>query len=132
MESDPGAYQSGPDRHWAGAKKGRENISRVLKSQGRRQIKTGELTPPSPGLFSGTTRNREKMLSSVGGDSWLVFDLLDLPGSQDYLVTLAFSWHHSTDCMRLQEFATNLTIVNALAERGIHLATYFIRRVESE
>ena len=34
--------------------------------------------------------------------------------------------------MKLEEFVRKLTIVNDLAERGCHLATNFINRVESE
>ena len=44
----------------------------------------------------------------------------------------AASWHLSPCYRRLEGFAKNMVVVNDLAERGCHLATEFVNRVESE
>ena len=72
------------------------------------------------------------MSSLVGPESWLIFDLLHLKGSQDWLLNPTSYWHLSPEFNMLLEFANNLVVVNDLAERGVHLATDFIKRVESE
>ena len=61
-----------------------------------------------------------------------MFDLLKISGSQDWLLTPASTWHLSPSFLKLKEFTTNLVVINDLAERGVHLATDFIRRVDSE
>ena len=65
-------------------------------------------------------------------ESWLVFDLLKLSGAQDWLLTPVSDWHLSPDYIKLEKLTRNLVVVNDLAERGIHLATDFIKRVDSE
>ena len=105
-------------------------MARALHSQERVQISIGK--PTFPLLPFGATMVRGDMSVLVGPESWLVFNLLHLGGAQDWMLASTSSWHLSKDYTRLQEFASNLTIVNDLAERGIHLATDYIRRVESE
>ena len=108
----------------------REKMARVLHSQDRVKVKTGK--PVFPVLPYGATKSREDMSSMVGEGSWLIFDLLKLTGPQDWLLTPVSTWPSSSDYVQLLVFTRNLTTVNDLAERGIHLATEFIRRVESE
>ena len=72
------------------------------------------------------------MSTLIGPGSWLVFDLLKLTGPQDWLLSPTSVWHLSPEYMKLDIFSSNLVVVNDLAERGIHLATDFINRVESE
>ena len=105
-------------------------MARELLRQERRKIKTGK--PTFPVLSHGAAMARENMSPLIGPDSWLVFDLLDLPATQPWLLTPASTWDLSPDYTKLQEFTSGLVIVNDLAERGIHLATGFIRRVECE
>ena len=108
----------------------REGMARALHCQERGQIKTGK--PVFPVLSHGATMARRDMAGVVGPESWLVFDLLKLSGDQDWLLASASTWHLSRDYSKLEVFAKNLTIVNDLAERGVHLATDFIMRVDSE
>ena len=61
-----------------------------------------------------------------------MFNLLELSGDQDWLLASANTWHLSMAYNKLQVFSKNLMVVNDLAESGIHLATDFIKRVESE
>ena len=91
----------------------------------------------------------------AGPESWLVFDLLELSSAQDWLLAPPPTSRTTPSCRyntvpgstmiqvqvqvqvmqwsnKLQLFTSNHTVVNDLAERGIHLATDFIRRVESE
>ena len=72
------------------------------------------------------------MSTLVSPSSWLVFDLLKLTGPQDWLLSPAATWHLAPEFQQLNIFVGSLVVVNDLAERGIHLATEYISRVESE
>ena len=96
----------------------------------RNNIKTGK--PTFPMLSQGPTMARKNMSTLIGVESWLVFDLLDITGAQEWLLTSASTWHLSPSFLMLKEFACNIVVINDLAERGVHLATDFIRRVDSE
>ena len=108
----------------------RVEMASALHRQERKVIKTGK--PTFPVLTYGAKYARENMSMLIGPESWLVFDLLNLSGSQDWLLTPTSEWHLSPDYMKLHNFASNLVVSNDLAERGVHLATDFINRVESE
>ena len=108
----------------------REGMARKLHSQERGSLKTRK--PVFPVISHGATIARANMAVLVGPESWLLFNLLEFIGDQDWLLASASTWHLSKNYTKLQEFARNLTVVNDLAERGIHLATDYIRRVESE
>ena len=99
----------------------REGMAKALHSQERVQIKTGK--PVFPVLNHSATMVRGDMAGLVGPESWLVFDLLQLAGDQDWLLASASTWHLSMNYKQLQIFTENLTAINDLAERGIHLAT---------
>ena len=72
------------------------------------------------------------MQDLVTPDSWLVFQLLGLEGSQDWLQTPASLWKLFAEYRKLEEFSSNLPVCNDIAERGIHLMTDFIKHCESE
>ena len=72
------------------------------------------------------------MASLITSDSWPIFNILQLNGSQDWLLAPATSWSLSPDYSVLEEFAQNLLVVNDLAERGIHMASDCIDSVQSE
>ena len=108
----------------------RESMARELYSMDRNNIKTGK--PTFPMLSQGPTMARKNMSTLIGVESWLVFDLLDITGAQEWLLTSASTWHLSPSFLMLKEFACNIVVINDLAERGVHLATDFIRRVDSE
>ena len=61
-----------------------------------------------------------------------MFDLLKLQSPQNWLLKPVSTWSLSLEYNQLEVFCRNLSVVNDLAERGVHLATHFIRRVESE
>ena len=105
-------------------------IASALHGQERQVVKTGK--PTFPILAHGATMTRNQMSELVGPESWLLFDLLHLNGPSDWLLSPASQWHLSPDYMELDIFTNNLVVVNDLAERGIHLATDFINRLDSE
>ena len=83
-------------------------------------------------LGHGTTALRKDMASLIGPESWLIFNLLDISGSQDWLMNPASTWPLSKEFQKLKDFACHLVVINDLAERGIHLATEFINAVDKE
>lgn len=107
----------------------REKMAVALHSKDKEVIKTGK--PKFPVLSHGPIAAPKDMASLVTSSSWLVFDILKLQGPQDWLITPATSWHLAPEFKALQMFAQNLTVVNDLAERGIHMATDYINRVQS-
>ena len=108
----------------------REKMARRLHSLERKVIPTGK--PTFPELPFGPTVARKNMASLVGHESWHLFDLLELNGSQDWLLSPTSTWDVNPAYKVLENFTRDLTVVNDLAERGIHLATDFINRVQSE
>ena len=93
-------------------------------------ILTGK--PTFPELPFGPIAARKDMASLVGIESWLLFDLLELKGNQDWMLLPTSTWHVNPQYKVLDDFTRQLTVVNDLAERGIHLATDFVNRVQSE
>ena len=71
------------------------------------------------------------MSTLVSPSSWLVLDLLQLTRPQDWLLSPVASWYLAPEFQQLDIFVSSLVVVNGLAERGIHLATEYIKRVES-
>ena len=69
-------------------------------------------TPPSLSTF-------------VSEESWLLFDLLGLDGNQEWLQTPVRMWEMFGDFRKFKVFAENVSVVNDLAERGMHLITEF-------
>ena len=105
----------------------KEEMAVALYSIDRAEIQTGK--PAYPIIAPGARHN---MASLIGPESWLLFDLFDMDGPQDWLLAPAASWHLSPCYRKLEGFAKNMVVVNDLAERGCHLATEFVNRVESE
>ena len=105
----------------------KENMAKVLHQTPRCAISTGK--PTFPAVAPGA---RFRLEDFVDSESWLLFDLCELQGPQDWLLAPACNWHLSTSFKQIEEFANKLTVINDLAERGVHLATEFVNRVESE
>ena len=72
------------------------------------------------------------MSDFVSSDSWLVFDMLGLTGSQDWLTVPPNLWENFCEFRKLREFAENISVCNDIAERGVALITGFINMAESE
>ena len=52
----------------------------------------------------------------VNNDSWLVFDMLGLTGSEDWLTIPARLWKNFNEFRILKEFAENSSVCNDVAE----------------
>ena len=68
----------------------------------------------------------------VNPNSWLILQLLNLQGSQDWLLTPCSMWQLFGDYRKLEEFSVNLPVTNDLAERGVALISQFVYKVEDE
>ena len=108
----------------------KQKMAAALHSKERSEIKSRK--PQFPVLSHGPIAARKDMASLVTSSSWLIFNILKLEGPQDWLLHQTSSWYLSPEFQELKKFANNLTVVNDLAERGIHLATEYINRVQSE
>ena len=75
---------------------------------------------------------RPRLGSLVTSNSWLIFDLLGLVGPQDWLQLPCNMWPMFSEYRKLTEFATNISVTNDLAERGIHLVAEFVNKTENE
>ena len=105
-------------------------MAKKLHSCERLEISTGK--PTFPVLGQGCSAIRENLSSLISSKSWLVFQLLGLDGSQDWLQTPASMWKLFAEFRELEKFANNVSVVNDIAERGIHLMSDFIKHCESE
>ena len=109
----------------------REDLALALHSQDRKEIESGK--PEFPVIdWSGDEIKLPPLSSFVSHKSWLVFDLLNLKGTQDWLTVPASLWDKFREYRELNDFASNLTVKNDIAERGIAMVTEFINKVQSE
>ena len=81
--------------------------------------------PVFPVIEWGLDSAPPKLSNFVSEKSWLVFDLLGLEGDQEWLQTPVSMWEMFADFRKFKEFAENVSVVNDLAERGMHLITEF-------
>ena len=65
------------------------------------------------------------MIPLITPDSWLVFDLLGLTGSQDWMTIPVSFWDHFEDFRKFREFVENISVCNDIAERGVALITAY-------
>ena len=108
----------------------KEQMAKALFNTERKEIKSGK--PSFPTLPFGAEETRKNMSDLVTSESWLIFQLLGLHGTQEWLQTPAPLWKFFEDFKVLKKFATNVSVCNDIAERGIHLMSDFISRCESE
>ena len=109
----------------------REEMAKKLHSMERREIKLGK--PEFPLVeFMGEEIALPDMSSFITSDSWLVFDLLGLTGSQDWLTIPSCLWSSFQEYQKVKEFVDNIYVCNDIAERGVALITSCIDKVESE
>ena len=109
----------------------KEGMARKLHSLERKKIVSGKPQFPQI-IFSGEEINPPEMSSFVSCDSWLVFDILGLSGSQDWLTIPANLWSNFVEFKRLKEFSENISVINDVAERGVALITSYINKTECE
>ena len=109
----------------------KERMAKKLHSLERTNIQKGK--PEFPVIdFTGEELKLPDMSAFVSSDSWLVFDLLDLTGSQDWLTIPPSLWSNFQEFRKLKEFSENISVCNDIAERGVSLITSFINKTESE
>ena len=82
--------------------------------------------------FTGEEIKLPDMSAFVSSDSWLVFDMLNLTGSQDWLTIPPNLWQNFEEFRKLKEFSENISVCNDIAERGVALISNFINKAETE
>lgn len=109
----------------------RENMALVLFNTPRGDnIQMGK--PQFP-IVVRNVLNRRPMLSSfIGPNSWLLFDLLKLNESQEWLKEPCDSWHQHKAYKKISNFVQNMVCTNDGAERSMHLIDEYIDKVRDE
>ena len=72
------------------------------------------------------------MSDLVTPSSWLIFDMLGLTDSQDWLTIPSNLWQNFSAFRKFSVFANSLTVCNDVAERGVALISSFINKAQSE
>ena len=111
------------------------SLGKTIHRQPRELIKTGRPNFPIlewKGKEKGEEIRRPKLNTLVTPNSWLVFQLLGLEDKQDWLQTPCSMWNLFADYNKLEDFASNLPVVNDLAERGVAMISQFVNNVEDE
>ena len=88
--------------------------------------------PTFPQVLFGADGTTPKLSTFVTEKSWLLFDLLELKDSQEWLQTPPTMWEMFSDYRKLMEYLVNVSVVNDLAERGMHLITEFASKCEDK
>ena len=109
----------------------REKMASKLHSFERKKIEGGKPVFPFIDL-SGLGDGIPDMDSFVTVDSWLVFDLLDLTSTQDWMTIPSSLWDKFEDYRKFKEFAESVSVCNDVAERGIALISAYINKAQSE
>ena len=73
-----------------------------------------------------------KLSSFLTSDSWLLFNLLGLSKSQEWMQLPSHMWEKFEDYRAFKEYVDNVKVVNDLAERGIKLISDFIHMTKDE
>ena len=73
----------------------------------------------------------EIKVSTHSEEYWLLFDLLGLQDCQEWLQTPVKMWDLFSDYRKFKEYVINVSVVNDLAERGIHLITEFASKCKN-
>ena len=117
------------DKHIADTE--REDMGRKLFRTNRPvTIQPGK--PVFPDISWGEGSVPPKLYSFISEESWLVFDLLGLEGTQEWLQTPVNLWEKFSDYRKFRDFAENVSVVNDLAERGMHLITEFVSQCKNK
>ena len=109
----------------------KQGMAMKLHSCERTTVMPGKPQFP-PVVFSGEDFGLPDMASFVTSDSWLLFDILGLTGTQDWLTIPPNLWPNFVEFRKLRDFVMNVSVCNDLAERGVALITRYINMAESE
>ena len=106
-------------------------MARKLHGLERKEVSGGR--PHFPFIdLGGSGAGIPDMIPLITPDSWLVFDLLGLSGSQDWMTIPVSFWDHFEDFRKFREFVENISVCNDIAERGVALITAYINKAQSE
>ena len=108
-----------------------EALARALHKCSRADPKIGKPVFPTITIFLMPYPTPPSLFSFVTEDSWAIMDRLGLGGPNDWLLLPQHLWPLFPPYLKLQEFAQNLSVSNCIAERGCHLITEFVNRVDS-
>ena len=111
----------------------RETMAKTLHATSRiKKTKMGKPVIPVISCFLTPVPTPPSLSSLITEDSWTLFDRLGLMGPNDWLLAPQNLWHLFTEYRVLTDFVKHLKVTNDIAERGCHLMTEFVNRVESE
>ena len=110
----------------------KEKMAIKLHSLERAKIEGGKPTFPFIDLMTGFDAGIPDLADFVTADSWLVFDLLGMTGTQDWMTIPSSMWENFQEYKKFSEFVKNISVCNDVAERGIALITAFINKAQSE
>lgn len=105
----------------------REQLAKTLFNTNRPQ----SFSPGKP-TFPVITEKVPLLFELIGERSWLLFKVLKLNRSQEWMQLGAKYWHLMEDYRKARDFVRNLEVVNDCAERGIKLITDFKDMVHNE
>ena len=110
-----------------------EKEKMALNLQKMEKPKTVTRKPEFPSLlFSGDRVLDIDLASLISPRSWLLFELAGISEDCDWLGIPAIFWEKFESFRKFRDFATNLPVVNDIAERGISLVSNFINNAMSE
>ena len=108
----------------------REEMAKTLFNIPRPVVfKKGKPKFPDISLHEATPVSN--LSSFVSEESWLLFDLLGLQDCQEWLQTPVKMWDLFSDYRKFKEYVINVSVVNDLAERGMHLITEFASKCKN-
>ena len=88
--------------------------------------------PTFPDVESGPEIKMPQLATFVSQESWIIFNILNLNDTQDWLLVSADLWENYDEYKELKEIAMNLTVKNDIAEKGIAMITQFINKSEEQ
>ena len=108
----------------------RERMAKILHASPRNPIDMGK--PVFPILDWSGGVERPDLSVFINSKSWLIFDLLELRGPQDWLLLSCNQWEIFSEYKQFKEFTSNLAICNDVAERGVQLISNYIEKTQDE
>jgi hypothetical protein len=88
--------------------------------------------PVFPSIIWGEASLAPRLSFFISEESWLLFDLLGLVEPQEWLQTPVKMWELFSDYRKFKDYVSNVSVVNDLAERGMHMITEFASKCENK
>ena len=108
----------------------RERMAKILHASPRNHIDMGKPVFPILDWSGGVERPDLSMF--IDSKSWLIFDLLELTGPQNWLFLSCNQWEILSKYRQFKEFTSNLAICNNVAEQGVQLFSNYIEKTQDE